>query len=510
MASTTNILKALSAYTGDADSLDSFVQVAQTELGDDWTHLIETVLPDLPASLKEKLDHALQYYGATAAWNEVQTYLQQETPLDVEQIEERIPTLEYWLAFFEQAGLDVLEELRARIENEKLNPPQIVVEEQPITADTPVATESAVQDPLSMADDTQEGSAEVLPEGEEFVPEMPADTSFVQDVTDEGAETDAFVGQKNLEYPLEDENYPIEDGASDLPAQDYMSPELPAEEYMDDINAQPQEEFMESPYMLEEGQEETPYLEGEEEPPYLEGEEAQAWQDEGVYAEQEPVSEEEMPEAEPVPYVAPVPETNEQFMAKKAFHQVDFINSVRSWINARCIALGQIEIYAYKYYGFLVDVMEQTKKDVEEILSDPVYYPAIEQERENGLQIMQNMLRSLEEDLQIAYDNAPSEATPLIDDDLGTSDLKNSLGRLDTSNQKEYLGPAPDGFEMVDDPYEFESATSTVSASAPASKAKASDKSPAGMQGVAKNNTSQTAQTGVQRKISFTFNKKPS
>ena len=153
-------------------------------------------------------------------------------------------------------------------------------------------------------------------------------------------------------------------------------------------------------------------------------------------------------------YVQQKAESNEEFMAKKVFHETDFLNAVRCWVNARCIALGNKEIYTYRHYGFLVDLMETTKKDMQEVLSDPTYYPALESVRKGGLKKLQSLMVSLENDLQIAYDNLPSELTALISDSVNSDDVRASLGRLDTSNKPELLGVAPDGFEMVEDPFE--------------------------------------------------------
>ena len=148
------------------------------------------------------------------------------------------------------------------------------------------------------------------------------------------------------------------------------------------------------------------------------------------------------------------PETNEQFLAKKAFKQLDFVNGVHAWIEARCIGLGNIEIYKYKHYGFLVDAMEQARKNIKEVLASPAYYPAIEATRLNGLQTLQNSLVALEKDLETAYDNLPGEITNLIKEDIDSDEARRMLGMLDTSTRKEYLGPAPDGFEMIDDPFD--------------------------------------------------------
>ena len=152
-------------------------------------------------------------------------------------------------------------------------------------------------------------------------------------------------------------------------------------------------------------------------------------------------------------YVPEIPETKEQFMARKVFKQLDFVNMVHAWIEARCIELGKIEIYAYKQYGFLIDVMEQVQKDIKEVLSSPAYYPALEAERSNGLQLLQNRLVALEKDLEVAYDNAPTDISPLVSEEMDADEARRMLGMIDNSNKKEYLGPAPDGFEIMEDPF---------------------------------------------------------
>ena len=148
------------------------------------------------------------------------------------------------------------------------------------------------------------------------------------------------------------------------------------------------------------------------------------------------------------------PETKEHFMSMRAFRQLDFVNIVHTWIDARCISLGNIEIYKYKYYGFLIDAMEQAKKDIQEVLSSPTYYPALEEVRQDGLNVLKNSLIVLEKDLEVAYANSPSDVTSLIADEMDVDEARRLLGMVDTSSRREYLGPAPDGFEMIDDPYD--------------------------------------------------------
>ena len=62
--------------------------------------------------------------------------------------------------------------------------------------------------------------------------------------------------------------------------------------------------------------------------------------------------------------------------------------------------------------------MEQVQKDIKEVLSSPAYYPALEAERSNGLQLLQNRLVALEKDLEVAYDNAPTDISPLVNEEM--------------------------------------------------------------------------------------------
>lgn len=448
MANTTKILEALSAYKGDSDSLNRFVTVVESELGSDWTGTIYNALPNLPTSLKEKLDHAFNYFGATASWNEIQEYLSQTTPLNLEEVSSRLETLEYWLNFFGEAGRNTIHQLQEKMtlqqENEQTYPIQ---EEESAYIDQenyPSIVDETYQETF---EDSQQGTFNEQGIDETYQPETTIESEepiYEEDSFYEQEEPYENTVQEIIyEEPLEEDYLPTEATTDELPAdpQDFP-PDNSQEEYTQEHST---EDEWKSP----------------------------------VYIQQKA-------------------DTNEQFMAKKTFRQLEFSNAVHSWINARCISLGNIEIYAYKYYGFLVDTMEETKKDIQEVLSNPAYYPAIEETRKDGLKTLQNSLLSLEKDLKVAYDNAQTDITPLIAEDLNSLAAKNALGSLDATNKKEYLGPAPDGFEMVDDPYENTDDDETTTHPTKGAK---------NIQAQAKS-TSQTTQNSVQRKISFALNKK--
>ena len=117
MTNKIRLMDALTTYTGEQDSLAAFIAVATEEIGENWVSRIYDELPDLVPELKEKLDHAYHYYGATMAWGEVQEYLTQTEPLNISDIEDRIPTLEYWLNFFGENGTAIITLLREKLKS---------------------------------------------------------------------------------------------------------------------------------------------------------------------------------------------------------------------------------------------------------------------------------------------------------------------------------------------------------------------------------------------------------
>ena len=787
MANIQRLTEALNAYTGEQDSLMAFAKVAEEELGENWTTVIYDVITPTDDTQKEKLDHVYHYYGATLAWGEVQGYLEQEEPLDLAELSERIPTLEYWLNFFGEQGLHIVNELQDKMRQQALMDEVYKVDEirkeaakiagstyqnvsgeqnetsSPIAEIAPVSAEEnelaeanapikpmeedletnagteqaeepseikttdeeneSDETPITMADEDDIFDMEQMPsetwESEEITPEEAVETSSpIAEIAPVSAEENATAEANEPIKPMEEaleanagtvsESEVVDEknamrltgdlshdatavssstrAKEEVKTQNDLSEELPAPKlinteesaekipqglpeipmiptnpqqvqplpsfektpveakrseetetpfpsipnipnipnisqesnvvhanmseiqqpvqapyneggyaddmqqgvqpmydengypyqsqepynqggYTDDMQQgvqpmydengypyQSQEPYNEGEYtddmqqgvqpMYDENgypyQSQEPYNEGvyedntqqgaqpmydengysyQSHPPYNEGvydDNTQQPYDENAYAYEsasyDNVNQTDSGEAYQSNYIddengyhyepghhdevgygvvpsIPVrpmeerslttqsgglsasmpsdehvrvssrfqpekPETNEQFLARKAFKQLDFVNMVHSWMDARCISLGNIEIYTYKHYGFLIDAMEQTRKDIKEVLSSPAYYPAIEATRPNGLQMLQNSLVALEKDLEIAYDNAPSETTALIKDDVNPDEARRMLGMLDTSNKKEYLGPAPDGFEMLDDPFD--------------------------------------------------------
>ncbi len=627
MANIQRIMDALATYTGDPETLTAFATVAEEELGSNWTNTIYDLISPMTPDQKERLDHAYHYYGATLAWAEVQEYLAQQEPLDLTDLAERVPTLEYWLNFFGDNGLQIINELNEKMKQQSLM--SEVMQDVPVsTATTPLETsqiptpdddvilpdakaivdwsEQTNIDDIQMIDINEDGRTpqfdDTLPEQsvssyeeieEPVVPTIPdeeieepvipmipdeeIEEPVIPTIPDEEIEEPVIpmipdeeieepvipmipdeeieepviptIPDEEIEEPIiptedvpYDENtYPTEDVPYDenvYPTEDvpYDENVYPTEDVPYDENVYPTEDtpYDENTYPTEDAPydenvyptEDTPYdgntYPTEDEPydesaypmedlPYDENgypteNTAQDWNgyptettsyDGGTYPTENVSYDTNTYPMDNIPYEQPInntnwegeqltapmgfvnkiqtlnsqrpqderivtppqyqpqkPETNEQFLAKKAFKQLDFVNGVHAWIEARCIGLGNIEIYKYKHYGFLVDAMEQARKNIKEVLASPAYYPAIEATRLNGLQTLQNSLVALEKDLETAYDNLPGEITNLIKDDINSDEARRMLGMIDTSSRKEYLGPAPDGFEMIDDPFD--------------------------------------------------------
>jgi len=366
MANTETLKQALAAYTGESESLNQFVAVATQELGDGWAEVIYDTLTDLSAEEKDKLDHAFQYYAATTAWNEAQTYLAQENP-DPKVVSERIPVLEHWLAFFQEAGTQVVEQLKQKLATSE-------------TTDTAVNSE-------------------------------------------------------------------VESLSREMP------PEAVAEE--ETVPQQDQEEMKAEPI--------------------------------SVQVEERPKSE-------------------SLWTIEKIKKQTEMTKDLQAWVAARCVTLGNKEVFAYPYYGLVVDMMRQTRGDIQKILEDEKMLREVNETYPGEVRNLQDYQVSLDKDLEVAAQNGISDETALISDELTGEDAKRVLGQLDTSNTPEFSGPAPDGFEVIldtdtelDDQQIKEEYNQIENAVLSEQSENKNEKK-----------TSQTQQNSVKKKLSFSLgNKKP-
>lgn len=131
-------------------------------------------------------------------------------------------------------------------------------------------------------------------------------------------------------------------------------------------------------------------------------------------------------------------------------HEKELYENATNWISARCVRLDNIDKQDYPYYGFVVDLMRVLKEDIQNLLDNQLLEEVIDQEVEGGREGMERLKKSIEEELENL-----TEDLKIIDLDKKEEEIDPHaiLGEMDTSTEKEYIGPAPDGFELIEDPY---------------------------------------------------------
>lgn len=137
------------------------------------------------------------------------------------------------------------------------------------------------------------------------------------------------------------------------------------------------------------------------------------------------------------------------FLREKALYE-----GMDAWISSRCVNLNKIEKTEYPYYGVLVDLMQSVVKDCNELLSRTDLGPSIEMWIAGGRRELTRLHVALSELISSQEDMYKTSLEDLLDPDK----MREVLGKLDLSNRKEKREPAPDGFELVDDPFSSESA----------------------------------------------------
>lgn len=525
------VIESLNEYAGDETSLNAFVTTVTAEIGPDWTDRIYEELKDIPPSLKEKLDHAFNYYAATTAWNEIQTYINQAEPLDYTATAERVPVLEHWLTFFGATGQEAVSQLQARLKQEgesqardtsNLDEPFAPLNEGPL---------AEIQQEVPSVELVSETQNE--PE-ESFVSEVSSEQdseNFKPSFADEEINV-APLSPEELQERISD----IFSGADEMEGQSQDTSVLVAMD--ENVNVpQPQAE----PVILGEIQNTEPiqYIEPEDmstpEPAPVQPAQAAPVQPQQPVRTLASVIGQAQPAVVSASIEAHVPlqaESESQWRISKIFKQLDFVVSIQAWVSKRCHDLGYTDYYTYRYYGFLVDVLDTTIEELKGILSDTGLYDSIETRHPDGVRYLQNQLVAFEKQSKEAHEGILADLSPLPREGLSIDDLKRNLGGMDTSESKEYLGPAPDGFEMIEDPYAnlsdetlqkeyakieetgnlpIEPATELIQETRPVQAAVKQTVAVEKNQAAGVNNASQTPQNGVQRKMSFNFGpKKPS
>jgi len=399
------LIHAIQDYTGDLDSLNQFTAVMQEQLGDDWVSVIYDVCQGLDEDDKERLDHAVGYHSATLAWEEIYSYLNQANQLDRNLIQERLPVLEHWLNFFGPEGLQAVQALKERLQAEETSEEPVPSETETPQEELPpeqsevlsVEDQTVPQEPVEQEESSHKATMADIPfMTESSASDTPEATDLAENIPDETAPS-----QNIGAIPSDQEQPATADVLQNAPSETAVQQTVPQET-----------KGQEAPVP---GQPDVP--QGTPQPAHLTGEQAYLW------------------------------------LADKIFLQINLMNQIHDWVAARCHSLGNLELNEYSFNGFLTDVQRQTLADIQTLLANPNIHPFLEQRQQGAV----NYLKQQQEFLAktVAQSTSP---VPLTKEDLTREEMQRTLGGIDTRHVKEYLGPAPDGFEVVDETFSEEEA----------------------------------------------------
>ena len=423
------VIDALTMYQNNLETLQPVVQAAEAYLGEDWISMLPNVLEkaDLESSkkdlLKERADHAIHYYGATAAYTEIQEYLKNPEQIDKAQVATRLPVLEYWMEFFGQDGLDLVKTLKIKL--------------------TPDEVASTPQWDAQMEKLQQEVAAE-QPEQVQQDAEQDVDESQLIDTT-QAAPADSVA--QAFENILRSEDAPAEEAVVvEEPTEETHL--MPADSVKEDEEAAPEKtETAES--------EETPVAEPEVEPIPAEGE-LEPIEKSEVVADETSLAEDSdfpktMEEAKAQTQATPVQRENTQkdWTVENFVREWKLYEDVFAWLNARCLRLKLSDKKGYPYYGFLVDLMRSLRDDAQDLLDNAKYAAILPVEVNGGREAVESLKTALDKEIMDLADDYPVS----VEEQLNPKEIESVFGPID-NGPEENVGPAPDGFELMDDPFE--------------------------------------------------------
>ena len=102
----------------------------------------------------------------------------------------------------------------------------------------------------------------------------------------------------------------------------------------------------------------------------------------------------------------------------------------------------------YPHYGFIVDIMYDLKEKIQALLENQLLEDLIDQQIPGGRDTLNRLASAIDKELNDLPDDLKISTAEKI-----KLNAREILGAIDDSDEKEYIGPAPDGFELMDDPY---------------------------------------------------------
>ena len=449
------VIDALTMYQNDLDTLQPVVKASEAYLGDDWISMLPNVLDkaELEASqkdlLKERADHAIHYYGATAAYSEIQEYLKDPKPLDKAQVTARLPVLEYWMEFFGSDGMDLVRTLKTKLEPDEQPTPQWDAQmeklQQEVKEDKeiqPPAVEEQMVDENKLFETPEGASADVVaqafenilrPEDEQQADE-PADESGV--VADEPVTEEPAVKEEDiLQEPVAQE----ESVVAEPVAEETAVEEPVAQNIEETAEKEPEEAAVQEPVV-----EESLVAEPVEIKP------VETTEEEAASLAEDKSFPTTLAEAEAQTQSTPLQRENTQkdWDIENFTREWDLYDDVFAWLNARCLRLKLSDKRKYPYYGFLVDLMRSLRDDAQALLDNAKYEAILPVEIKGGREAVEGLVAALDKEILDLSDEFPTS----VEEQLNPKEIEKVFGPLDNGPEED-IGPAPDGFELIDDPY---------------------------------------------------------
>lgn len=78
---------------------------------------------------------------------------------------------------------------------------------------------------------------------------------------------------------------------------------------------------------------------------------------------------------------------------------IDYYDRTISRIAARCVRQGNIALEEYKFYPYVLDVLEEICDTGEAIINNPALYPYVERKISGGIEALQNNLAIFQSEL---------------------------------------------------------------------------------------------------------------
>ncbi|MBP5534794.1 MAG: hypothetical protein J6Y03_04740 [Alphaproteobacteria bacterium] len=129
--------------------------------------------------------------------------------------------------------------------------------------------------------------------------------------------------------------------------------------------------------------------------------------------------------------------------------QKELFDSANNWLSAWCIRMDNAEKTAYPFYGFIVDLMHDLKEKAQLVLENQLLEDLVDREIPDGRDGMKRVMEAIDEEFEYLPDEFKTSTAEKI-----KLNAREILGKIDTSTEREIIEKAPDGFELMDDPYE--------------------------------------------------------